>query len=62
MMIGGIGAATVDEEGERCWVIATLESSRVELSSLCLTLPSIVASARLADAALASRGHIARQA
>ena len=32
MMIGGIGAATVDEEGERCWVIATLESSRVELS------------------------------
>ena len=35
MMIGGIGAATVDEEGERCWVIATLESVRVELS-LCL--------------------------
>ena len=35
MMIGGIGAATVDEEGERCWVIATLELSCVELS-LCL--------------------------
>jgi hypothetical protein len=32
MMIGGIGAVAVDEEGGRCWVIATLESSRVELS------------------------------
>src|SRR5271169_1734325 len=38
MMIGGIGAATVDEEGEPCWVIATLESSRVELSFMFSTI------------------------
>jgi hypothetical protein len=31
MMIGRIGAAA-DEREERCWVIATVESSRGELS------------------------------
>ena len=38
MMIGGIGAVAVDEEGGRCWVIATLELSRVELSFMSSTI------------------------